>query len=375
MNAIAEALKKAEQEKRKKNNGGNGSGLPDLSQFTVEEKTPEQVMAEAEEAKKKDEWCRNAAPLLLKIRQRISVINLVAQHGPLSDNLSAEIADLKKKEEALLMAGGDSSLANHLSFSVFLEEIKEAEKNHEMAKIILGRVVEMGRYTLLSKAEGKKVIDERKRTGKLPIGVQIFEQNVYVPFEPDEGETKSKGQMALESVLGDYLREVRKATVKDRNVKMKVIEKAGGDINFDALNKGVPGIYLFKKTGEKKIQGTLRVELYEWKFDKNTVKFLRVLGAGGYYNHLDKAIGEVFISYSLFKKGQPLPMQYLKTGNFPEGRDHSKIKETADAFETMLNNIPVDKQDVVRDIVIALKGAIREYYSLVEKTAEEEVSA
>lgn len=228
MSVIAEALKKAEEDARKKGNGGNGGGLLDLSQFKVQKKTPEQIAAEAEEAKRKDEWCRNAAPILLQIRRRINEIKRVAFHGPLSQELAKELVQLQEKERVLREASGDPALARHLDFSVFLEQIHTAPHTPEDAELLLKEVVQRGRYSLLPKEEAEAKKKEWKQTGKVPLGVQFFAGKVYVPLHLAESETKSKGQMALESVLGQYLNTVRKSRAAQIKAEIKKIKAEGG---------------------------------------------------------------------------------------------------------------------------------------------------
>lgn len=247
---IEEALKKAQKEKKGKGNGSNGNGLLDLRQFNVQEKTPEQIETEAEEAKKKDEWCRNAAPMLLQIRRRINEIRHVAFHGPLSQDLTKEFADLQKKERVLKEASGDSALASHLDFSVLLEQIRTAPQTPEDAELLLKEVVQRGRYSLLSKEEAER---KRKEWGNnVPTGVQFFAGRGYVPFQPAEAETKSKGQMALESVLGQYLNAVRKHKAIQIKAEVEKI-KAEGGIALPLFKQGELGKYVLcfsKRTDE-----------------------------------------------------------------------------------------------------------------------------
>ncbi|MBI4692351.1 MAG: hypothetical protein HY773_02890 [Candidatus Terrybacteria bacterium] len=307
MSAIANALKKAEEVKRK-GNGGNGSRLPDLSQFKIQEKTPEQIAADAEEAKRKDEWCRSAALILLKIRKRINEIKLVAFHGPLSKELAKEIEDLQNKEQALVEAGGDSTLAAHLDFSVLLEQIRTAPQTSDNAELILKEVVQRGRYSLLSEEEAEK---RKKEWGnKVPTGVQFFFGKVYVPFHPAEGEVKSKGQMALESVLGQYLYSVRKSRAAQINAEISKI-KAEGRPALSFFKQGDIGEYVlyFPKrvddSGRQWQEGAGLISLRKEKQrDGLEVNVIRVLDGAGSLKWL-RGFKNQWIPFGWYKNGIP----------------------------------------------------------------------
>lgn len=216
---LIDVLKKAEEKSGKnilqlvKKEEDEGE-LLDLAQFKVEEKTPEELEAERKEVERRDQWCRSAAPLVLKIRKRINEIAIAVQAGPLSISLQAELDKLHKDEAALLAAGGDEALSNHLNFSVFLDEIRTAPVNKETALIILNKIVELGRYSILPREEAEEKKKEWREGEKIPQGVQIFWGRVYLPYEPALGEVKSNGQKALESVLGQYMYRVRKVERK-----------------------------------------------------------------------------------------------------------------------------------------------------------------
>lgn len=359
MDAKNNAVLKEAKKKISEGNGGNGSGyeLPDLTELAVEEKLTD-LQHDIEEAAKKDEWCRNAAKLIPDIRKRINEISIVAHHGPLSPQLSKELKELKAKE-AKILGAGDENIRNHLLFSVGLEEIRTAPRTKDIAEVILARVIETGRYSLLSKKEAEIRRKEWRSAGsKAPHGVQFFCGNIYEPFIPAEGDEKSQGQKAVESVLSQYLKEVKKEMDKVEKTKMASVESAGGETDLDKLNKGIPGIYLWKAVGEKK--GALRVEIYEREIGESKVKFISVLGAGGCFNNLNSAIGNLFISYALFKKGQALPFKYLNTGDVSLV---GNLTDIAILFKEMLEKIPEEKREMVKKIVITLKKIVRESYS------------
>jgi hypothetical protein len=212
-NSVSQALQEAEKKSGKKivelvKKEDEGE-LMDLSQFGVEEKSAEELEAERKEVERRDQWCRSAAPIIIATRKRVNEILVLMQNGPLSIPLQAELDGLRKKEQTLLAAGGDKSLADHLTFSVFLDEVRMASVSKEMAKVILARVVELGRYFILPQEEAEKKKKEWREAGKIPQGVQILYGWVYMPYEPAAGEVKSRGQMALESTLDQYMYKVR----------------------------------------------------------------------------------------------------------------------------------------------------------------------
>lgn len=223
MNNLGMALKEAEKKSGKKileiARKEVENSLLDLAEFALEEKTPEELEAERKEVERRDQWCRSAAPIILATRKRANEILVLMQRGPLSIPLQAEMDGLRKKEQTLLAAGGDKSLASHLSFSVFLDEVRMASVSKEMAKVILARVVELGRYSILPQEEAEKKKKEWREAGKIPQGVQILHGWVYMPYEPATGEVKSKGQMALEAILGQYMYNVRKTEKAKRFIK------------------------------------------------------------------------------------------------------------------------------------------------------------
>ncbi|MFA4890381.1 MAG: hypothetical protein WC587_01980 [Candidatus Paceibacterota bacterium] len=309
MTNLGLALKDAQAKKKKENGNGNSKNgeLPDLSQFNVQEKTPEQITAEAEEAKRKDEWCRNAAPMLLAIRKRINDINLVAHFGPLSPPLSSEFNELKEKEAKLLSAGGDETLADHLSFSVFLEEIRTTSPSYEMMAEFLARAVALGRYTLLPEKEAEEKKKEWRETGKPPVGSVFFKWRVYLPFQPAEGEVKSKGQMALESVLARFFRDTEKGETARRKSEIEKIRLDGG-ADLSLLKNGNPGKYVLdfsKRTddaGKTWQEGAGLVTVYEEQMGKDKIKAIKVLAGAGSLQWLNQHKG-TWIPYSWYKKG------------------------------------------------------------------------
>jgi len=293
MNNLGKILEKAEEKSGKKIvelvSKKEKNELLELSNFAVEEKSDEELESERKEVERRDQWCRSAAPILLGIRKRISEIHALMQSGPLSIAQQMELDHRRKKEVTLLAAGGDKSLADHLSFSVFLDEVRMAPVSKEMALIIMGRVTELGRYRLLSQAEADKKKKEWRETGRVPQGTQLLFGSVYMPFEPLPSEIKSAGQKAIESIVGQYLNKIRKAEKAKTQAGFRAVKEVA-QTDLSLLRVGNIGVYkLFfpeniDARGNKWFAGEGYVEI----FQRNDTLAIKVRGGIGSLQWLNK---------------------------------------------------------------------------------------
>ncbi len=253
---MAEAIKKAEEKKKK---SGNGNNLPDLDQIQIQELTEEEIAEREKKVQERKQWAENAAQKLMSIRERTAQLKRLAMHGVLTQEDKNEIVFLSELETKILSAG-DEELQKHVQFAEFLEEIRNAVPHKELAKAFLNRVVAEGRYRLATEEETNQIRNDKK----WPQGTIFFGGKVHLPAFTEE--EKSAGQRAIEAELGKYIREANKILAKERKSKTDEIKSITVK-NLALFKQGEAGLYRLEfqeredETGRKWRAGMGLIEL------------------------------------------------------------------------------------------------------------------
>lgn len=363
---LGDALVKAKP--KKKSNGDEV--LPNLDEFEVAPLSDEEIAEKTKKAQERAQWALGAAAKLQEIRGEITkLVAIEKQGGALTSDDMRRLAWLRSKEQELMRAG-DENVQGHVAFASFLEEIRNASRTVLTCKKYAEFLVQRGHYRITGKAEHTDFRKRMKAGEKdvLPIGGRVVDGVLYLPaFKPED---KSAGQRAVEAEFVRLVRETYKDLAKASKAHEREIESAGGNADLSALNRGDVGVYIFtiKTHPDKRQRGTLRVEVYEHakKEGEEPEKYLRIIGAGGQrFQNLNDCISTTFVRFGLFKIAQPLPFNFLNGGEAPDGL----LADKADFFESCLSRIPHEKRDGVVQVIVAVKGVIKEYFARASKTS------
>lgn len=295
---MSDAFKKAEE---KKKNDGNGSIPLNLDEIQVEVLTDEELEQKTQRVQERRQYAEAAAQKIATIQREINKLKRLALHGVLLDEDNKKLENLEKTKKKILESG-DEELRKHLNFALFIEEIREAEQEKNIAKIFLERVVAEGRYRLATEEETNQIRHDKK----WPQGTVFFGGKVYLPAFSEE--EKSSGQRAIESELGKYIREVNKMLVKERKSKTDEIKSITVK-NLALFKQGEAGLYRLEfqeredETGRKWRAGIGLIELRNNSNGDKSFLVIMVKKGTGSLEWFNKYT-EKWIPYSWYKRDE-----------------------------------------------------------------------